>query len=126
MVDRSSWPDAGVRGSESWLAAVRHEEQRGELLTAFDLAERGLAEHPDDLSLKHRAVLALARAGATEEATRRFFAYGLGSVQDEEIAALRARIAKDFALTEEGAERRRRGARAAGVVGAGVAPAGGE
>ncbi|HEY4827242.1 MAG TPA: hypothetical protein VIH85_10755, partial [Solirubrobacteraceae bacterium] len=54
-----------------WLDAVRREERRGELLTAFDLAERGLEEHSADVNLKHRAVLVLARAGATEEAARR-------------------------------------------------------
>ena len=96
-----------------WLDAVKFEERRGELLTAFDLAERGLAEHPDDLWLKHRAVLALARAGATEEAARRFEQLGLGSVSDEDVAALDARIAKDLALAADGAERRRRAALAA-------------
>jgi hypothetical protein len=96
-----------------WLDAVKLEERCGELLTAFDLAERGLAEHPDDPWLKHRAVLALARAGATEEAARHFEQYGLAGVQDEDIAALRARIAKDVALSTECAERRREAARSA-------------
>jgi tetratricopeptide (TPR) repeat protein len=125
LADRSSWPDAPIQEPESWLEAVKHEERRGELLAAFDLAERGLAQHPDDVSLKHRAVLALARAGATEEAARRFRAYGLGDVQEEETAALRARIAKDFALSEEGTERRRRAARAAELYGAVFARTGG-
>ena len=62
-----------------WLEEVRREERRGELLTAFDLAERGLEEHPDHVPLKHRAVLALARTGATEEAARRFEQYGLAA-----------------------------------------------
>src|ERR1700688_3424050 len=92
---------------EGWLGAVREAERRGELLSAFDLAERGLAEHPDDVWLKHRAVLALARAGATEQAARRFDEYGLGAVEHEEedIAALRARIAKDVALAGAGERR---------------------
>ena len=81
-----------------WLDAVRREERRGELLTAFDLAERGLAQHPDDVALKHRAVLALARTGATEEAARRFDRYGLGASSEEDVSALQARIAKDAAL----------------------------
>jgi Adenylate and Guanylate cyclase catalytic domain len=101
-----------------WLDAVKREERRGELLAAFDLAERGLAEHPDDLWLKHRAVLALARAGGTEEAARRFEQYGLVGIPDEDIAALRARIAKDVALGAEGDERRRGAARAADLYGA--------
>jgi hypothetical protein len=96
------------RTPEAWLDAVRLEERRGELLAAFDLAERGLDEHPEDLALKYRAVLALARAGATEEAARRFADYGLDGIQDEDIAALRARISKDVALAVEGDLRRSR------------------
>jgi class 3 adenylate cyclase len=105
--------DVDPRPVEEWLDAVRREERRGEPLAAFDLAEQGLAEHPDDRSLKHRAVLALARSGATDEAARRFADYGLGDARDEDIAALRARIAKDHALQEEGELRRRRAAHAA-------------
>jgi tetratricopeptide (TPR) repeat protein len=107
-----------VHPAEWWLDAVKREERRGELLAAFDLAERGLDEYPDDLALKHRAVLALARAGATEEAARRFDEYALADIPDEDIAALRARIAKDIALAEGGATRRRRAARAAELYGA--------
>jgi len=101
-----------------WLEAVRREERRGELLTAFDLSERGLTEHPDDLALKHRAVLELARTGATEEAARRFDEYGLEQSIDEDIAALRARIAKDAALAREGGERVSLACRAAELYGA--------
>ena len=92
------------RPATDWLEAVKDAERRGELLTAVDLAEQGLAERPDDLWLKHRAVLALARAGATEEAARRFERYGLRAAEEDDIAALGARIAKDIALetTEEG------------------------
>jgi tetratricopeptide repeat protein/adenylate/guanylate cyclase family protein len=84
--------------ASDWLEAVRDAERRGELLTAVDLAEQGLAERPGDLRLKHRAVLALARAGATDEAAARFERYGLHASDDEDIAALGARIAKDLAL----------------------------
>ena len=98
-----------ARSAEWWLQAVRREERRGELLTAFDLAERGLAEHPGDLWLEHRAVLALARAGATEQAAERLRRAGLDRRGEEDIAALRARIAKDVALAAE-AEQRARGA----------------
>ena len=95
---------ASERPATDWLEAVKDAERRGELLTAVDLAEQGLAERPDDLWLKHRAVLALARAGATEEAARRFERYGLQATEEDDIAALGARIAKDIALetTEEG------------------------
>jgi hypothetical protein len=108
-----------------WLDAVRREERRGELLSAFDLAERGLTQHPTDLALKHRAVLALARTGATDEAARRFEAYGLAGSSDEEVSALQARIAKDGALACEGHERRRRAGSAAELYGAIFARTGG-
>jgi tetratricopeptide (TPR) repeat protein len=101
------------RGPDGWLEAVMDEERRGELLAAFDVAERGLAEHPGDVRLKHRAVLALARAGATEEASKRFRLYGLDAVHDEDVAALRARIAKDRALASRDEAQRVGAARAA-------------
>jgi tetratricopeptide (TPR) repeat protein len=101
------------RSAVEWAEAVRDAERRGELLTAFDLAERALEEHPDDLWLRHRAVLALARAGSTDEAARRFREFGLTEVDTEDVAALRARIVKDIALGGEGAERRRAAARSA-------------
>jgi len=97
---------------ESWLDAVRDASRRGELLSAVDLAEQGLAEHPDDIWLKHAAVLALARAGATDEAARRFAEYGLDGSAEGDVAALGARIAKDLALAEEGAARAELAARA--------------
>jgi len=63
--------------AEAWLATVRDAERRGELLSAFDLAARGLEEHPGDVSLRYRAVLALARTGSTAQAARRFEEPGL-------------------------------------------------
>ena len=92
--------------ARAWHAAVLEEERAGELLNAFDLAQRGLEQHPQDVWLKHRAVLALARTGATAEAHRRLALSGLVDSQDEDVAALRARIAKDVALAAEGQERR--------------------
>jgi class 3 adenylate cyclase/tetratricopeptide (TPR) repeat protein len=100
-----------------WIDAVRDAERRGELLSAFDLAERGLEEYPDDVWLRHRAVLVLARAGSTEEALRRFEEYGLASVDEEDVKAVRARIAKDVALAADGAERQQEAARAAALYG---------
>ena len=109
-------PPAGRTATE-WLETVRSAERRGELLTAVDLAERGLAEHPQDLWLEHRAVLALARAGATGQAAERIERYGLGDREEEDIAALRARVAKDVALAAEGPARRREAAHAADLYG---------
>ncbi len=101
------------RAATDWLTQVREAERRGELLVAVDLADRGLAEHPGDVALQHRDVLALARAGATDEAARRFAAFGLDAVETEDVAALGARIAKDRALALVGAEMRAAAATAA-------------
>src|ERR1700754_2119552 len=88
-----------ARTVDRWLEAVNDAERRGELLTAVDLAEQGLAEKPDAIWLKHGAVLALARAGATDEAAARFERYRLAESDEADVVALRARIAKDLALT---------------------------
>ena len=96
-------------------AAILAAEQRGELLLAFDLAEQALAQEPGDRWLQHRAVLALARAGSTEEAERRFREYGLEQVENEEAWSLSARLRKDRALASTGPERRRRAAEAAAL-----------
>ena len=96
---------AASASAADWLAQVRAAERRGELLEAFDLAERGLAQFPDDLMLRYRAVLALARAGATGLASRRYREYGLDGETDEDAAALGARLAKDVALAASGPER---------------------
>ena len=105
--------DQGGRTAEGWLDAVRDAGRRGELLLAVDLAERGLAEHPGDLWLSHGAVLAMARSGSTAEAARRFSEYGLDRAEEEDIAALGARIAKDQALSTDGALRREQADQAA-------------
>jgi class 3 adenylate cyclase len=60
-------------------------------------------------------VLALARAGSTGEAQRRFDAYCLAAVNEEDVQALQARIAKDVALARAGAERRIEARRAAAL-----------
>jgi class 3 adenylate cyclase/tetratricopeptide (TPR) repeat protein len=99
----------------AWRRAVREAERQGELLAAFDAAERGLSEYPDDRWLQHRAVLALARAGSTKEAQRRFRAYGLGEVDTEDAKALEARLEKDIGLAMMGERRRACSERAAAL-----------
>lgn len=95
------------RTVEAWLEAVLDAERRGELLLAFDLAGRGLEEHPGDVGLRYRAVLALARTGSTAQAARQFAALDLSSVDSEDVTSLMARIQKDVALSASGDERRR-------------------
>jgi hypothetical protein len=43
----------------AWIAEIHNANSRGELLQAFDLAERALEEFPDDSVLRYNAVLAL-------------------------------------------------------------------
>lgn len=89
----------------AWLARVRQLEGRGDLLLAYDTALQGLEAHPDDLWLGHRAVLNLAKAGATARAGTEFVRLGLNRSDEPDVAALRARIAKDRGLAAAGAER---------------------
>lgn len=44
----------------AWISEIRDANARGELLQAFDLAERALEDFPDDSVLQYNAVLALA------------------------------------------------------------------
>lgn len=104
---------APSRSAAEWLEIVRHEERRGELLAACDIAARGIEEHPGDVDLAFRAVLALARTGSTAEAERRFAELGLSEIDDEDVMALGARIEKDRALAATGHVRRRLAAAAA-------------
>lgn len=68
---------------------------------------RAATERPDDAAVRYLAVLALARAGATERAAEQLAAFGLdgaapaGAAPDlvEDLGALWARLAKDTALT---------------------------
>jgi class 3 adenylate cyclase len=97
----------------AWLARVRRLEGRGELLLAYDTALQGLAEHPGDVWLAHRAVLNLAKAGATARAEKEYERLGLQRLAEADIAALGARIAKDKALAATGESRSSLLARAA-------------
>lgn len=84
------------------LARARAAERRGDFLGAFDLAHRGLEAHPGDLALGHRAVLALARSGATAGARALLSTIGLAT---DELIALDARLCKDEALAATGDDR---------------------
>src|SRR5271167_3744149 len=98
---------------DSWLEQARSHAAAGDHLLAYDVAMRGLAEHPQDLALKHAAVLALARSGATATARQRLLELGLGEVSRAKVSpslyadiiSLDARISKDLALAESGDRR---------------------
>ena len=70
MTDTPAETDPSPASLGEWRALVRRFEGRGMMLRAYDAAARALQAHPDDPWLKHRAVLALVRSGATETAKR--------------------------------------------------------
>lgn len=88
-----------------WLEQVDAADRAGEFLASYDLAMQGLVAHPGDLWLRHRAVLSLARSGATERARTLFREFGFSQRNEEDIAALGGRLAKDHALAVPEAER---------------------
>jgi hypothetical protein len=117
MTPASSISDAAERRTAlEWLALARQQEREGELFRAYDLAMQGLAEHPGDSALRHRAVLCLASTGATQRAKAKYMELRLDRISVDEsgslarrlimdIAALRARLAKDEALKSQGEAR---------------------
>lgn len=81
------------------LEAILDLEARGLLFSAHDAAMAALARAPQDWRLAHRAVLTLARSGATDHALALFGTLQLGGAAEPELAALEARLLKDSALT---------------------------
>ncbi len=101
------WERRGVRKSlPNAIAEVERLLEQGDLLLAFDRASEHLQRYPDDEVLKHRGVLALARAGATDRAARLFKEWGLDRSREGHVLALEARIAKDRALKLSGEAKR--------------------
>jgi hypothetical protein len=94
------------------LDQVRALEAQGLFLSAHDRAMAGIEAGVAGDALRHRAVLALARAGATTSALGLLRRLGLTGSADPEIAGLQARLLKDVAL-ETGAAQ---DARAAGAA----------
>ena len=117
MTDTSPLSDRPPASLDEWCALVRGFETRGMMLRAYDAALRGLDAHPGDRWLAHRAVMALARSGATETALARYAEYGLDQDDDEDVAALGARLGKDLVWLAEGDERARRAHDAAEAYG---------
>jgi hypothetical protein len=79
-------------------ATVTDLERGGDLLLAYEAAQAALQRWPDDVWLRHRVVLLLARSGALRTALERFLDLGLAEEGDEDAAALGARLLKDVAL----------------------------
>ena len=122
-------PQAVLRDSEvaaqpdrtTRLEAVRSALSRGEFLLAFDQADQAVDAYPGDTLLQYYAVLSLARAGATDRAEEELERFGFdghtqpgtSAVLAEDVATLRARLAKDRALAASGSQRLARARRAA-------------
>jgi class 3 adenylate cyclase/tetratricopeptide (TPR) repeat protein len=69
--------------------------KRGDLARAHDLCLLALRQAPDDLWLRHRAVLCLVRSGALERAEAEYRSFGLADARlDEDCLALGARLLK--------------------------------
>ncbi|MAK63309.1 MAG: adenylate cyclase, partial [Maricaulis sp.] len=89
--------------------------KRGDLARAYDLCMEALRSNPDDLWLRHRAVLCLIRSGALERAQADYERFRLAEARhDEDCLALGARLLKASALESDAAnfpERARAAAR---------------
>lgn len=105
-----------ARSAADWLDAIKEQEREGDLFHAFDLARRGIAQHPDDLALKHRAVLCLASTGATDKAWQAWQDLGLdrlpataapGASLSLDLDTLQARLLKDASLALPASAERR-------------------
>ena len=105
-----------MAGQENEAAAARLGEidaamRRGDLLVAFDLALEASKQAPDVLLFRHRALLALARAGATQRALKLFDDWELDKAATDDprlavdVPSLHARLLKDLALAERSSRR---------------------
>jgi class 3 adenylate cyclase len=106
-------PQLPPETAAGWLDLVKRYERTGDLFLAYDLARHGIEQFPDDLALKHRAVLCLASTGATERALEELIRFKLDplpaiSLADPlglDIATLKPRLLKDAAPAVSGAAR---------------------
>jgi class 3 adenylate cyclase/tetratricopeptide (TPR) repeat protein len=71
--------------------------EAGNFVAALDVAREALEAWPDDAALLHTAILALASCGSTTAALAMFQASALARSDDEDHAALEARLLKDLA-----------------------------
>ncbi len=109
-------PDAAAaQQSETvsgWLARIALVRRVGDHLRTYDLSQRALQDWPGEMVFEHQAILALARAGASDNARVRYdklVASGrLDAITDprlaEDLAALDGRLWKDLAQRSPPAE----------------------
>src|SRR5260221_6264975 len=87
-----------LQSAADWLMAARAFERAGEFFRAYDAARLGILRYPDDIRLRHRAVLALPRARATDLALEQYSELRLDRELDTDARALFARLMSDRAL----------------------------
>ena len=75
---------------------------KGEFFKAYDTAMQALDSTPNDTALQHRALLALANAGAYQLALSQFERMGLHSSGELDVQCLLARLHKDMAFAQKG------------------------
>jgi adenylate cyclase len=92
---------------DQWLSTVRSLERRGQMLQAYDAANRGLLENPGHRTLTFRSILCLARTGSIETARRQLLSLPPEIRADDQFVALEARLLKDQAVAMTGSERSR-------------------
>jgi len=90
---------------EGEIREVRRLESAGDFLEAHERAMAALARWPDDITLRFRAVLTLARAGTIDDALTLYDRLKLAEVASEDERALKGRLLKDRALMRRGAPR---------------------
>lgn len=76
-----------------------------DLLARYQAAQEVLRTKPGDRLAQHRAVLCLARLGATDFAMAEYDRFGLAIVDDEDCLALGARLYKDLFLRADDEDR---------------------
>ena len=82
--------------------AIAERFKQGDLARAYDLCLDALARTPDDLWLRHRAVLCLIRSGALERAEADYRRFRLVEARhNEDCLALGARLLKAIAFEAE-------------------------
>jgi class 3 adenylate cyclase/tetratricopeptide (TPR) repeat protein len=113
MPDNAGAPESRSETAVEWLEGAKRHERQGELFLAYDLVRQGLQRFPNDLALKHRAVLCLASSGATSKAAEELVRLGLEPLPNIslathlglDLAALKPRLLKDAALATLGTSR---------------------
>ncbi|MBU0542007.1 MAG: adenylate/guanylate cyclase domain-containing protein [Gammaproteobacteria bacterium] len=81
---------------------VKNMISKGEFFKAYDTAMQALDGSPDNTALQHRALLALANAGAYRLALTQFDSMGLHHSQDLDVQCLLARLHKDMGFAQKG------------------------